>query len=354
MTRSTAFFINGGAGRVICSIPAFINYEKENPEDDFIIVCEGGMDFYKGHPTLHKRAFDNWHKNLYEEKIKQRNCISPEPYRIWEYYNQKCSIAQAFDIEINNKGIRDLDNPTVHLFKPGIAQAYNVVEEVKSVTGFEKVVVVQPFGRAVENSGDLIIDGTSRSMNLTDLVEIVNTLKKEYAVIMMSELPVALEEGESKYPVAQPNIPDIRVWAGIIEIADHFLGCDSVGQHIVKALGGTATVVLGSTYPINVSFPEHKDFDIIDLGEGKRTYSPIRLTMEDMPDRLNDETMMMTDEDRKRVIDTVKKRLGKSEKYTGTYKPQQQTQEVCPTHGVVHNQQAQPAQILGHTGKPKL
>tara|TARA_B100001287_G_C22614638_1_gene496914 strand:+ start:104 stop:1171 length:1068 start_codon:yes stop_codon:yes gene_type:complete len=355
LERSTAFYINGGAGRVISSIPAFINYEKDNPDDDFIIVCEGGMDFYKGHPTLHKRAFDNWHKNLYEEKIKNRNCISPEPYRVWEYYNQKCSIAQAFDIEINKKGIRDLEDPTIHLFKPEIAQAYNAVEEVKSVTGFDKVIVVQPFGRAVENSGDLIIDGTSRSFNLNDLIEIVNILKKEYAVIMMSEFPISLEkETNNKFPVAQPNIPDIRIWAGIIEIADHFLGCDSVGQHIVKALGGTATVVLGATYPVNVSFPNNDNFDIIDLGENKRTYSPIRLTMEDMPDRLNDEVMMMSDDDKKLIINTVKKRLGKSEKYTGTYTPPQQTQEVCPTHGVVHNQQAQPAQILGHTGKPNI
>ena len=64
-----AFFINGGAGRVIVHFFFFfINYEKENPQDDFIIVCEGGMDFYKI-STLHKRAFDNWHKNLYEEKL---------------------------------------------------------------------------------------------------------------------------------------------------------------------------------------------------------------------------------------------------------------------------------------------
>ena len=36
---------------------------------------------------------------------------------------------------------------------------------------------------------------------------------------------------------------DMRIWAGIIDIADHFLGCDSLGQHIVKALGKKATIV---------------------------------------------------------------------------------------------------------------
>ena len=44
--RSKAFFINGGAGRVICSIPALEKYAENH--DDFIIVAEGGMNFFKG------------------------------------------------------------------------------------------------------------------------------------------------------------------------------------------------------------------------------------------------------------------------------------------------------------------
>ena len=67
--RNTAIFINGGAGRVIASIPALELFATENPDDDFIIVCEGGTDFYKGHPVLHAKAYDNWHKNLFQEKL---------------------------------------------------------------------------------------------------------------------------------------------------------------------------------------------------------------------------------------------------------------------------------------------
>ena len=37
--RNTAIFINGGAGRVIASIPALENLVEENPEDEFVIVC---------------------------------------------------------------------------------------------------------------------------------------------------------------------------------------------------------------------------------------------------------------------------------------------------------------------------
>ena len=101
-----AFFINGGAGRTLCSVPALENYANDNPNDDFIIVCEGGTDFYKGHPKLHFRAYDVWHKNLFNEYLKDRQLITPEPYRVWEYYNQKCIISKAYEIAINKKGIR--------------------------------------------------------------------------------------------------------------------------------------------------------------------------------------------------------------------------------------------------------
>ena len=313
MTRSTAFFINGGAGRVICSLPAFELYEKENPDDDFVIVCEGGMDFYKGHPTLHNRAYDHWHKGLFEEHIKDRNCRSPEPYRVWEYYNQKCDLAQAFDIDINNKGLRKVGDPVIYTSKHEMVTAANIIQEVKQGTGKDKVLVVQPFGRSTESQGDFIIDSTSRSFQLNNIVDVINILKKEYAIIIMSEIPVPLEEKENtKYPVAQPQIPELRIWSSIIDIADHFLGCDSLGQHMAKALGGTATIVTGSTYPINISYPDDSKFDIVDVGEGKRLYAPIRLTMEEEQDRHNDEVMELDETQINTICDSVRKVLGKS------------------------------------------
>ena len=307
--------MNGGAGRVIASVPAFELYLKENPKDDFIIVCEGGTDFYKGHPTLSRRVFDHWHKGLFETYIKDRNCVSPEPYRVWEYYNQKCSLAQAFDIEINNKGLRDLPKPTLNLNKTEVVGAANVVEEVKKVTGFDKTLVIQPFGRTVENMGDFLVDPTSRSFQLNNIIDIINILKKEYGVIIMSEYPVVVDDSPNpKHPVAQPEIPDMRIWAGIIDIADHFLGCDSLGQHIVKALGKKATIVTGSTYPVNISYPDDDNFDIIDVGEGKRVYAPIRLTMEEEQDRLNDEVMELSKDQIDTILASVRKHLGPTNK----------------------------------------
>ena len=330
MTRPKAFFINGGAGRVICSIPAFEKYAETH--NDFIIVCEGGTDFYKGHPKLHKHVYDVWHKGLFEEHLKHRDLITPEPYRVWEYFNQKCSLAQAFDIIINEQGVRELPDPTIYLNKMEMAAGFNMVQEVKAKTGFDKVVVVQPFGRSVQNMGEFIVDPSSRSFHLTDIVEIINELKKEYGVILMSEFPVALEETETgKYPVAMPQIPDIRIWAGIIDVADHFIGCDSVGQHIAKSLGKTATVVVGSTFPVNITYPTAKDFDVFDIGDGKRVYSPIRISMEDELERYNDECMEMTVKQRQDILQSVRRRLGKSVKFKGKFIPPQQDASCCPT-----------------------
>lgn len=340
--RSKAFFINGGAGRVICSIPAFEKYAETH--DDFIIVAEGGTDFFKGHPTLDGKVYDAWHKNLFEEHIKHRDCVSPEPYRIWHYYNQKCSLTQAFDMEINGLDEpRELPKPTLNLTKMEVIQGYNIVQEVKAVTGKDKVIVVQPFGRGVTQMGDFIADPSSRSMSLVNTVDIINDLKKDYGVVIMSEIHFPLEENEekSKYKVGRPQIDDIRIWASVIDVADHFLGVDSIGQHICKALDKKATVVIGSTYPVNISYPEDPNFDIIDIGVDKRVYSPIRISMDETRDRYNDQAMEMTNDQVKSVINNVRKHLGKPKSFTGTFTPVQQPENACcPPSG--QPQQAQP------------
>jgi hypothetical protein len=329
--RSKAFFINGGAGRVICSIPAFEKYAETH--DDFIIICEGGTDFYKGHPVLHKHVFDNWHKGLFEREIKHRDCVTPEPYRLWHYYNQKCNLAQAFDIIINDlEEPREVSDPTIVLNKMELLAGFNAVEEVKAGTGKDKVLVVQPFGRSVEQVGsDFIADPTSRSFSLNNIVEIINELKKDYAIIIMSEIHFPLEENEdkSKYRVARPQITDMRMWSSIINAADHFLGCDSMGQHIAKAFGKTATVVLGSTYPENISYPNSKDFDIIDAGVDRRKYSPIRISIDEEIDRYNDEAMELDKQKIQEVIGSIKKRMGKSVAYTGNWAPSTSEQSTC-------------------------
>ena len=55
--------------------------------------------------------------------------------------------------------------------------------------------------------------------------------------------------------------PDLRTWAAIIDAADYFIGCDSCGQHMCKALNKEASVVIAGTHKINTTY---SNFHIIE------------------------------------------------------------------------------------------
>jgi len=310
--RSKAFFLNGGAGRMISAIPAFEKYEQESGDKDFIIICEGGTDVFKGHPTLDARTYDVWHKNLFVEKLKDRDIVSTEPYRVWEYYNQKCSIAQAFDIEINKKGIRPLPKPTLNLSKDELLTGRKLISDVKKQIKKSKIVVFQPFGRGIQVVDDTPVDSTSRSIEFKDVKSLIKKLQdKDFGVILMSEFKIDFTDEKFKDEIAMPENVSMRQWAAIIKYCDHFLGCDSLGQHLAHCLDKPATVLFGSTYPINVSYPENKLFTILDMGEDTREYSPIRITQDERVDRKHETIMSMTPEIHTYIVDAVQ---GKNKK----------------------------------------
>ena len=254
--------------------------------------------------------------------LKDRDLISPEPYRIWEYYNQKCSLAQAYDIAINNKGIRDLPKPIIRLSKEELLMARQMITEVKEKTGKDKIIVFQPFGRGAhpdqisekqkeEGKQPDITDSTGRSIELKNIWNIVRKLAKNYGVMVMSEFPLDFQKHMST-PIATPMNIHLRIWMAVIKQANHFVGCDSVGQHVAYAFDKTATVLVGSTYPINTSFPDAENIDIIDLGKDERVYSPIRITSDEMSDRLNEGIMAMDEQAEERVIKSVQRMLKQS------------------------------------------
>jgi len=318
--RAKAFFINGGAGRVLASIPALEKYYEETSQD-FIIVAEGGMDLYKGHPILHERAYDVWHKGIFQDKIINMDVVTPEPYRVWEYYNQKCNLSQAFDLEINGKGIRDLPKPFIHLTQEEKVNGKACIKEVADNVGFDKTIVFQPFGRGIGEHAGFLTDPSGRSFEYANVISIVKKLQeKEFAVILMSELTLDFKKEGTPKPVAQPSGIGLKQWAAIIGEADYFLGCDSVGQHIAHSLNKPATVVTGSTFAENVSFLDDEKFDIQDMGEGKRKYDPIRIVPDEVVAKNNDGIMAMNGPIEDAIIKNLVKNFEKHVKKETTIK----------------------------------
>ena len=304
--RPKAFFLNGGMGRIISAIPALEKYYEAKEDPDFIIVIEGICNIMNGHPTLDNKTYDMYHKNLFHTKLINMDIVSPEPYRLNEYFNQKCDIAQAFDMLINNKGIRQLPAPTLILSKEELLEGRKAIDEIKKKVKKEKLVIIQPFGRAITQIDNSFVDKSNRSIEFSNLKQIIKKLQeKDWAVCIMSEFGIEFKDAGFKDEVAIPEIPDLRKWAGLIKYADHFLGCDSVGQHLAKAMETPASVVMGATYPINTSYPNDKNFTIIDMGQFDREYDPIRISFDERISRKHERIMTMTPEIEDYVVSAV-------------------------------------------------
>jgi ADP-heptose:LPS heptosyltransferase len=297
-----AFFLNGGAGRVLTAIPALEKSIQKNPNN--IIVAEAWPELFLMSPILRDCSYVPNTKNLFEDKLLNRECITPEPYRLNAYYNQKCNLSQAFDMIINDlDDVPDIEPLKLEISKRDQVFGYNFIDDAKQNLRKEKCIVFQPFGSAASIEGRFIIDSTGRSFELSDALHMIEALKEEYIIIMMSTFPIPTDQDLG---ILTPKDLNLIQWAAIINASDGFFGCDSVGQHFAHALDKPATVVIGGTAPENISYPHNKKFKIFDLGEGKRRFSPMRVTFDPSYDLNNEGLMLMDDSTKKEILDVVK------------------------------------------------
>lgn len=308
-----AFFINGGAGRVLCAIPA-LEYYVKNTDPTAVIVVEGWIDLYLTSKILAGNVHSANDPNLFD-KLKDREIITPEPYKLNAYFTQRCNLVQAFDMLINYdvppETIPETKDYNIFIGKKDIATANELVNEARNHFKKQQVVVFQPFGKTAGFQGNTIIDESGRSFEVDDIIKIIEELNKNYAVIMMSELKIPTDKALG---VMVPESVSLLQWTGIINAADYFLGCDSVGQHIAHALKKPGTVVIGSTFPENISYPKSSTLTIIDNGKDERKYSPIRVVVDIRIDRHNENLMALTEETIKTITKGIKNTLSKTAK----------------------------------------
>lgn len=305
MKRRKVFSLDGGAGRVIAAIPALEKYAKNHPDEEWYIIVFGWDTLFFGNKLLQDRVFSVDVKGIFNNIIKDSEIIHPEPYRVWEYYNQKCSLAEAFDIIINETDDHsDLGVPRMTLSKAEEKMAANIIADVKSKQNKDITIVIQPFGRSSRIDNGDIIDDSSRSFEPNFYLSLLKKLSQRYNIILMAE-PEIYENLKEKDQTSFKIQLDLRGWAAVIEGADYFIGCDSVGQHMARAFDKPGTVIMGSTYAINVTYPDF--FNIIENENVKKTYSPIRTCGFDchLADRLNDRCMEFNDEQVAQIYESI-------------------------------------------------
>jgi len=288
------FIINGGAGRVIGAIPALEKYHRLNPKDDFRVIVHGWESLYWSHPILQQRTIGVHQKDIFDQYIKPRLVVCPEPYYQHDYYNQKISLAEAFDREINDTlDHSDLDKPNLYLSTYERNSVRRIIEEFKQQNNKSKVVVFQPYGSGMQISNGRPFDSTHRSLDSDDYLKMIEKLSQDSLIFFFG--PNELRHpGDQITPNLAPFNPDLRMFMALISECDYFIGCDSVGQHMARSFNKPGSVFMGSTFDINVTYPKH--FRIIRNKDRKPVYSPIRFGGVDseFTDRLNDGIMTYT------------------------------------------------------------
>jgi ADP-heptose:LPS heptosyltransferase len=101
--------------------------------------------------------------------------------------------------------------------------------------------------------------------------------------------------------------PNLREWSAIIGAADYFVGCDSCGQHICKALNKKASVVIAGTHRVNVTYD---GFHIIER-DVKFYPDAMRISgfQAHMSSRLNEPRIQFTSEEIKTAYQDIIKNI---------------------------------------------
>ena len=307
MSRRKVFAIDGGAGRAIAAIPALKKYAKNHPDEDWAVIVFGWDTLFWGIPELQDRVYSADVKGIFKNMLKDSDIITPEPYRLWEYYNQKCSLVEGFDKLINEtEDHSDLGVPELVLNKGEEKIAANIINDVKNQQNKNLTILIQPFGRSARIDNGDIIDDSSRSIEPGVYHKLVKKLSQKYNIIFMGEGEYAQLISQEDSISAKLQL-DLRGWAAVIESCDYFIGCDSVGQHMARAFDKPGTVILGSTYAVNITYPDH--FQIIENENVEKEYSPIRVCGLDshLADRKNDRCMDFTDEEVDNIYSAIVK-----------------------------------------------
>jgi hypothetical protein len=290
----TIFYIDGGAGRIITAIPALIKYARLNPNSDWAVLIPAWDYLFWGIPELQDRTYGIDTKGVFDNVVKNADrIITPEPYRLPAYFRQEISLAQAFDREINGTTDHsDLGKPVFNFNKAEQMIAKNTIADLKNVQKKQKTIIFQPFGRGAKLEREEVVDEESRSLDPRSYITLIKKLAQRYNCIFFGEQQFQLKEDT----YAAQYTCDLRQWGALINACDYFVGVDSVGQHMAYACGKPGTVIIGSTFPTNTTYPGY--FNIIEK-LGVKKYSPIRITGLDsiLANRLNENSMVYNEKE---------------------------------------------------------
>jgi hypothetical protein len=297
--------IDGGIGRIITALPALLKYCQNHLNEEWYVSIMGWDYVPLGIPELQERTFNpetkgTW-KNIF---MKADEVISPEPYRLPNFYKGKISLAEAFDEIINEtEDHSDLKYETLNLSHAEIRKGQEIICRAHELQKKEQTIVINPYGSTAQVCPVGVYDDSLRSLPENMFNQLCELLAEDYNIIYMGYSHLLSEDNKFVY-VPQPDL-HIREWMGVISQIDYLIGCDTVGQHIARATGTQGCVIMGGTDAVNMSYPDY--FRIIQ--RKKPAYSPMRISnlQSNFAERLNKECIEYTDEEILDIYEQIKK-----------------------------------------------
>lgn len=309
---STIINIDGGLGRAITAIPALLKYNQLHPDEEWFVMIHGWDFMTWGISELQNRTFNPETKGIFDRFFwNATKIITPEPYKIPAYYRQEISLREAFDEEINNTTDHsDLPELSLTLSDLEIVKGHEIIHQAKQHQKKEKTIVIQPYGRSANRCPMGVFDPTYRSLSDKSFEQMVSILSKNYNLIFMGEKD--FYDGKTFIPMPDPNL---REWAGVIQAADYFIGCDSCGQHIARAVRQEASVFVTGTHKVNITYP-----DVFHIIERDVPFypSPMRFCGMDsqLATRLNEPRAKFTEEEIEKACQEIIERVDKNQSKT--------------------------------------
>lgn len=292
---NTTFMISGGAGKVICAIPALEKFARLNPDNDFRVVIPAWDSLYWGNPVLQSRTFNVDHKGLFDHVVKNNRLVVPEPYHMHSYYNQKKTLIEAFDESINSTNDHsDLTKPNLYISTKEDLQGASVINKLHEQHGKKKVIVFQPYGRGMSAIDGIPFDQSTRSI-MPSMALTMSTELSKYAVVVYFGDKEFMHPTDKSMVHIEDGGTGLRMYLSLIKHCDYFIGCDSIGQHIARSFNKPGTVIMGATSESQVSYPDH--FNIVRNGVPP-VHNPYGIAGWEggLIDILNQDTMTFTDE----------------------------------------------------------
>lgn len=301
--------IDGGIGRIITTLPALLKYHQNHLNEEWYVSIMGWDYISLGIPELQERSFNPDTKGVWENIFLMADeIVSPEPYRLPNFYKGKISLAEAFDEIINEtEDHTDLNYETLNLSHSEIRKGQEIIYRAYEAQKKEKTIVINPYGSTAEVCPLGVYDNSLRSLPENMFIQLCELLAEDYNIIYMGYSHLLHEDSKVVY-VPQPDL-HMRDWMGVIAQVDYFVGCDTVGQHIARATGTKGCVIMGGTDPVNMSYPDY--FRVIQ--RKKSVYSPMRISgfQSNLAERLNKECIEYTESEILDVYEKIKEDIEK-------------------------------------------